>query len=407
MQAMAADKPPRYYRERGNVAFWDAGRAVGGTGIKSLIMLGPKGANAKAEAIRLNGRLDEARKALKEGKERPARYKPGTLGAFYERVIQRSEFWTQAEGRTREDYERAWPHIEKRFGDTIVTHITASDSEAFHVDIHPAHEPNPKRDPKGKRKLKWNEAHRVLKIWRALATALVTYEFRATAPIGKVSNPEPKGRAAVWLHHEVVTMAEGAQAAGELGMAVALRLAWDAMLSPVDVWALPLAGWIYSPGASEVNTSRRKTDKSVLVAVSDETAELVESYLATLRAAGVDMDPDLPLIRRRTRVGDRRSKTKATFIWRPFNDKDDFGKCYRAVREAAFPGDERQFLDLRRSALTEAQMGGASKEDLGAAAANNLAQDERLAATYLRSASKRVLEARAKGRAPMAAKFGS
>lgn len=382
---------PRYYRtdKAGRNAFWAPGKFALQYDLPKSQPLGPAGAEAKAKALKWNERLDEARKLKREGLPRVSRYKEKTLGAFYE-AFQRTEAWAQMEPRTREDYDRAWPIIEKRFADSLVKSLSPDDSEKFHVDIHPAYPPNPKRDPKGKLKLSWGQAHRTLKIWRALLNALVKYEVRAAAPIGKVANPQPSGRKAVWLHDEVMKLAETACWGGQLGMAIAIRLAWDAMLSPVDVWALPLSGWAYSPGASEVNTSRAKTDAPVLVAVEDDTAELIEAYLRQIGADPVS-DAEIALVRQSN--------------GRPYPDKNRFGKIFRLVREAAFPGDTRQFLDLRRSALTEAQMGGASKDDIGIAAANRMAEDDRLASTYLRAASKRVLGARRQGRAPMAAKF--
>lgn len=387
---MGEDRP-RYYRtdKAGRNAFWAPGKFAEQYGFPKSQPLGPDGPDAKSAAIKWNERLDAERKRRRAGEEKPSRYKPKTIGAFYE-AFQHTESWAQMEKRTREDYERAWPVIEKRFADTLIKALSPDDSEKFHVDIHPAHTPSPKRDPKGKLKLPWNQAHRVLKVWRALLNAMVEYDVRASAPIGRVPNPSPTGRRAVWVHDEVMKLAETACWGGHLGMAIAIRLAWASMLSPVDVWSLPLSGWAYSPGASEVNTARAKTDAPVLAAVDDDTADLIEAYLALI-GERTKLEADLPLVRQAN--------------LRPFPDKNRFGKIFRLVREAAFPGDARQFLDLRRSALTEAQMGGATKDDIGVAAANRLAEDDRLAATYLRAASQRVLSARAQGRAPMAAKF--
>lgn len=68
-------------------------------------------------------------------------------------------------------------------------------------------------------------------------------------------------------------------------------------------------------------------------------------------------------------------------------------------RALAFPGDDRQFLDLRRSAATEARRGGATRDDLGKAMANRIDASDALAATYLLDASERVNEARKAARA--------
>jgi hypothetical protein len=413
---MGEDRP-RYYRDDlGPNAYWCPGKFGVKFGFQQSVALGPAGAEAKAAAIVWNGKLDAARTAKKNGTDKPApKYKPGTLGSFYVKFTdsRTSEAWAQMEPRTREDYHRAWPRIERhktahgvRFCDLLISQITPQISERFHVELHPAHD-NAARDPKKRLKLTANEAFRTLKVWRTLMTALCDYRvIPLPPPIGRISNPEPKGASGVWLHDEVMQLAWSAALTREFGMIVAIRIAWDAMLSPEDVWALPLAGWIYRPGGAEVNTARAKTDKAVHHAISDDVAELVELYLAFLRKAGADMNPDLPLVRKRVRIGDRRSKTKIAWAWRPIRDKDDFGKVFRPIREAAFPGDERTFLDLRRSAMTEARMGGATKDDLGKAAANRIDANPKLEATYLHAASRNVLSSRLKGRAPMASKFG-
>src|SRR5690606_32510509 len=137
--------------------------------------------------------------------------------------------------RTREDYERCWPEIERRFGHVDIDDITPDMSERFHADIHPIH--NDDSD------YSWNQAQRILKVWRTLLNALVVYELRDHAPIGRLSNPVPKGRDSVWTHDEVMRLSFGAALIGKPGIAAAIRLAWGAALSPVDVWTLERIGW--------------------------------------------------------------------------------------------------------------------------------------------------------------------
>ncbi|MBI1188009.1 MAG: hypothetical protein GC206_11885 [Alphaproteobacteria bacterium] len=377
---------PRYYREKGANAFWAPGAFAAQFGFAKSQPLGPAGADAKAAAIKLNEKLDAARRAHRAGETAPARYKPGSLGAFYE-AFQRGEAWGQMEKRTREDYERAWPHIEKRFGDALVSRITADQSERFHVEIHPAHA-NP-RDKAGLKKLPWNTAHRTLKVWRALLTALEDYEIRDKAPIGRVTNPAPPPRAAIWLADEIERLIAAADEIGLHGVAIAIRLAWDAMLSPIDALTLPAGGFIAA--AAEIRTRRKKSSRAVFAAVTEETVAAVAAYLARFDPPP---GPDEPLIRNRQGA--------------PYagpHAKKYFERDFRRVREAAFPGDRRQLLDVRRSAITEGRMGGATLDDLGAAAANNLGADQALQSTYALSAARNVHEARQKGRAAMAAKF--
>ncbi len=372
------DRVRYYIVKRGN-AFWSPGQFGAQYGLPKSQPLGPAGPEAIAAAVIWNGKLDEARAAARAPMRRERTYPPGSLGHFYE-VFKSKTAWRLMAPRTRDDYERAWPEIEARFGRTLVTKISADDSERFHAELHPAHNEASTYS--------WNEAHRVLKIWRALLSALVSYEIRASAPIGRVSNPAPKGRDSLWTHDEVMTLAWAAALMGHNGMAAAIRLAWGAMLAPVDVWTLPRSGWRAGASGTQLATQREKTGKRVLHAIGADTLEVVDAYLSVMPT----MLPETKLIRR--------------YNGAPYRSKDTFGDDFREVRAAAFPGDDRQFLDLRRSALTEARLGGATKDDIGLAAANSVDRSAKLEETYLLSASERVLEAREVGRRKMAGANG-
>jgi hypothetical protein len=390
--AMAKEDWPRYYREVGGNAFWAPGKFADKYGIRRSVPLGPAGQDAKKAAIDWNAKLDRAREAARSGAtSQLPMWRPGTLGSFYELHFKQTDAWALLAPRSREDYERAWPKIAERFADTLVTRISPSDSERFHVDIHPKH-PN-RRDPKGLQKLSWNEAHRTLKVWRTLLGALVDYRLiPAPPPVGRVSNPEPPGRKKVWLHEEVMALYWACAFAGLVGLALALRIAWDTMLSPIDVRELPMRAWKRTQDGGEVATSRAKTEASVFHAVTPETAELVEAYLVWLKRSGAVLGPDTKLIRRPD--------------LKPYL-KNHFEKHFRLARTALFgPDDKRWFLDFRRSGATEARMGDASLEDLGKGMANTLAQSPELQSTYVVGASRRLLSARQGGRGAMKDKFG-
>lgn len=367
----------RYYCTRGGNAFWAPGKFAERFGLPKSKALGPDGPDAMKAAIDWTARLDEARREAKKSQSAKAsKYSNGTLGSFYEH-FRRTEAWRMMEHRTREDYDRAWPAIEQHHAGKLVSQITPDVSERFHTAIHPKH--NPESD------LSWNEAHRTLKVWRALLAAMESYELRPRAPIGRVSNPSPPGRSAVWLHDEVMVLAAAAAWGGFPGMAVAIRLAWDAMLAPVDVRTLPACGWL--PKGLEIHWDRQKTGKAIYHAVTRETGDLLNAYLERTATP----HPDAPIIRRPTGA--------------VYHDKDSFGDDFRLIRSAVYPGDERQFLDIRRSAATEARMGGADKGDLGSAMANTIDKNTGLEATYIVGASRKVLAARLDGRERMAAKF--
>ena len=381
------DDRPRYHskRKRNGKAFWEPGKFAESYGLPRSAPLGDYGPDSFKAAIEWNEKLDAAREAKKRGVE--PNYPAGSLGAFYE-WFQTRKAWQQMEPRTREDYARAWPHIEKRFGNARIHKITADDSETFHVEIHPAH--RNRADPEGKLKLPWNTAHRVLKVWRALLTAIVAYNYRpAPAPVGRVTNPRPPGRDALWLHDEVMKLIAAGETLGLDGVALAIRISWDAMLSPWDAFALPIGG--FRDAVDEVRTTRQKSKRKVFASISPETAAAARAYLKRLEAAGANTDPDAPLIR-----------NKALEPYSGPHAKKYFERDFRLIRAKAFPGDRRQMLDLRRSAITEGRMGGATLDDLGTTAANNLATDEVLQSTYALAASKKVRDARQSGRTKLA-----
>lgn len=354
----------RYYIVKNGNAFWAPGKQADAFSFPRSQPLGPDGEEAMKAAIGLNAKWDKRKDKAKRALTWPA----GSLGHFYD-YFRSTTAWRMMEPRTREDYDRAWPEIESRFAKHTITRISADDSEAFHAELHPVHN--------SKSEMSWNEAHRTLKIWRALLNALVSYGFRPSAPIGRVSNPAPKGREGLWSHDEVMTLAWAAALHGHTGMATAIRLAWGGMLSPGDCWSLPREGW--RPDG-RISHQRRKTGKRILARTDADTAALVNAYIETQPAAL----PHAPLIRRPNGEG--------------YRSKDTFGDDFRVVRAIAFPGDDRQFLDLRRSAATEARRGGATRDDLGKTMANRVDANEALAETYLLDASDRVQEARTKAR---------
>lgn len=99
--------------------------------------------------------------------------------------------------------------------------------------------------------------------------------------------------------------------------------------------------------------------------MSDRTAARLQEFLDGLE---FDLTADAPMIRQRN--------------GNAYRSKDTFGDDFRAVRNIAFPGDKRQFLDIRRSGNVEADAAGADKATMGELLANNLASSKFLEDTY-------------------------
>ena len=79
------------------------------------------------------------------------------------------------------------------------------------------------------------EAHRVIKIWRALwkKMAAMGYCQRDADPSLIFSNTAPDPRQDVWQHREVLRLVQCAWRLGYRGLAAAMAVGWDTMLSPV------------------------------------------------------------------------------------------------------------------------------------------------------------------------------
>jgi hypothetical protein len=123
-------------------------------------------------------------------------------------------------------------------------------------------------------------------------------------------------------------------------------------------------------------------------ALSVDTCERLERYLARAEEAGIELGPDEPLLRQPDG-------------WRPYI-KDRWERHFRLTREEIMPGDTRVMLDIRRTANVEADIGGMSREDRAELLANNLDKSAFLEATYTPSTvvkSHRSLSKRAKAQA--------
>lgn len=348
-------------------------------GFERSVPLGPPGAEAWKAADAWNKRLDRARNGETEADEPEIDYGEATLGAFF-KSFRDTPSWESMSPRTREDYWRAWEVIGPKFGRTKIVRITAVESERFHLAIHPAH--NTRRlDPE---RLPWPKAWRVLKGWRGLLNAMENYGIVHKAPIGRISNPAPPGRSQRWAHDEVQALIDKAWATGSRGMACTIAVAWDTLFSPGDARLVTAEEWRTDSQGAFIQTDRLKTGRDVFAPVLPSTAAMVARYLA-----GLDAQPKGAALLFRARHG------------RPWRNKDDFAAEFRRVREMVFPGDARQFLDLRRSGNTEAWVGGEDRENLAKALGNRLDKNDRLWETYTPptlAAAREVQAARVIGR---------
>lgn len=364
----------RYVRlKRGNL-FWEPTPAMRALGFEPK-PLGPDGPAARAEATRL---YDSWLTTRSGAPVRTITYPAGSFGAYFER-FKRTKAYGRKAPRTREDYERAWKHLGPAFGQKTLTRISAADVEDFLEDLEKV--------------VSDSERYRVLKVLRALfADAIVRLKLNMPSPALAVSNPQPRGRSQIWLGSEIPKLVAGARELGQHGMAVAIMVAWDTLFSPVDVRSLQKASLKRDGSGWYLARARTKTEREAFGALSDETAAALLAYLDDL---GVELLPASRLIRRKSgnAYGDG------------VGGKNYFAQDFREVRNHVFPGDARQFMDIRRSGNVEADAAGADKATMAELLANSLDSNSFLDETYTPptvSKARQVAAARIEGRARLA-----
>jgi integrase len=152
-------------------------------------------------------------------------YPPRSLGEAFRRY-RRTHEWAGKAPRTREDWWRAWKRIKPIFGDTDPRTVTLENVSAWRKAIEDI--------------VSLREAHRALKIWRALwkVSAALGYCVREADPSLGVRNSAAQGRSATWTEGEAVRLYKRAWRDGYYGLAALIAVAWSTQLSPGDVRAL-------------------------------------------------------------------------------------------------------------------------------------------------------------------------
>ncbi|WP_146604382.1 hypothetical protein [Rhodoplanes roseus] len=364
----------------------------------SMVDCGEDGPQAWAIAHRCNERWDEARKAARAARKGEAVessgpaarvYPAGSLGEGYARY-RATATWKSKPPRTREDWERGWKHIDPIFGDVDPGSTSLEDLDAWYAALL--------------ERVGVREAHRAMKIWRALWRVVAAlkkadgtpYCLRQEDPSLGIRRKTPTPRNAIWREGEAVRLVKAAWRNGYRGLAAALAVAWDTMLSPVDVRTLTTAQLRDDGGGSLFSLARAKTGKAAIGTVSRRTERLVAAYIESLPFS---LLPDTPIFH--TRGGEPGSKGGRPRPPVPYT-KDTLGDDFRVVRTLVFPGDTRKLMDFRRSGAVEAVAGGVDPAALAGKMANTIDQNRALQETYLpqNAAVVRLADrARASGRA--------
>lgn len=386
---MGQDKP-RYFLTIKGCHYWRPTKRMRAEGF-ALHRLGKDEVAAKQRAIALNDEWDRHRRG-----ERPTPkimvYPKGSLGQAYNRAMRLREeerkargiVWT-SEQTSRDDWPRAWRWIGPTFGDFDPAAIVAEDLLALRTKISA--------------RVSASDAHRVIKVWRALWKRMGAMGYGVHAdhdPSLAFSNRAPDPRQEVWPHRDVLRLVQRAWRERYYGLAAVIAVAWDTMLSPVDVRKLTLGQRRTDEHGEVFFLDRAKTGRAAAGTLTPWSGAILATYLRTLDVTLLDATPLFW-----SRGGATGPKGGRPWPPRPYT-KDRLGEDFRTIRALVFgPHDERQLQDMRRSGAVEADAGGTTDADLSNKMANTLSASNRLRKTYnpVNIVSvRRVDEARADGR---------
>ena len=158
----------------------------------------------KARAIALNDEWDRLRRGFQVAASLvETLYPRGSVGDGYRRAMKVRETERKTKGiiRTneqekRDDWPRAWKWLGPVYGDRDPRSVTPESLLALRARVA--------------KRVSLTEAHRVIKIWRALwkKMAAMGYCQRDADPSLIFSNTAPDPRQHVWQHHEVLRLVQ-------------------------------------------------------------------------------------------------------------------------------------------------------------------------------------------------------
>lgn len=335
----------RFYVVRGGKAYWQPSSRMRKAGFEGR-PLGPDGPAAIAEAERLTAQWD----AHRHGNDARPGPRPGSLADVWERY-RRMTAWAAKAPRTREEWELVWETLGPVFGDMPVAEIDGELVDAFYGRLAET--------------VSLHKRHRIIKVFRAMLEVAISMRLITTNPTLVVTNTAPAGRSEIWPEDAVPLLVAAAGHMGYAGLALAIRIAYDSHMQPVDVRRLTLAHRRRDPAGSYFETARAKTGKKAFATLTRATDAALDAYVASLPGAPI---PSAPILRNRSGA--------------PYT-KDKLAADFRRVRSAIFTAAEtRRLQDMRRTGNVEAALGGALPQALSAKAGSTIGQSSKLFETY-------------------------
>jgi hypothetical protein len=350
----------------------------------------------KARAIALNAEWDRVRAGMQTAvSELEPVYPAGSVGDGYQRAVKLRAAERAAKGivRTKEqtkrdDWPRAWKWIGLVFGDRDPKTVTPEALLALRSKVAA--------------RVSATEAHRVIKVWRALWKKLEAFGYCAdkdgprSDPSLAFSNTAPDPRQEVWKHAEVVQLVDYAWNGGKKGLAALMAVIWDSMLSPGDARVLTPGQRARDAQGAMFFLDRAKTGRAAAGTLTPWSEQILETYMDGL---GVELLDNAPIFR--TAGSTPGPKGGRRWLPQPYSTSK-MDRDFREIREQVFgPDEHRQVADMRCSGAVEADAGGTTDADLANKMANTINASARLRKTYTPVnvvSVRRVDEARQRGR---------
>jgi len=359
----------RYYSVRKGRGYWQPTPAMRALGFRP-VSCGPDGPSAWKKAEDMNRLWDQRAEQPVEPTTIPLApaWPAGSVGEAFD-VYRSTNEWAKKAPRTREDWERGWKYIGPVFGRFPPSLVPMPTVSEWRQDIENA--------------ISLREAHRALKIWRALwkVMAALKYCDLEKDPSLAVVNTEPKGRRDTWSEGEAVRLVKRALRMGYFGLAAALACMWDGAVSPVDARSLTYGQLHRDANGWWFELSRGKTGRDAVLTLSRRTARLLDWYM---KARFGDAEPMAGVKLFQTKgyappPGSKGGRPRQGAAY----TRNSFSEDFRTVRSVELPGDTRMMLDFRRSGSTEAVAGGVEGTALSAKLANSLSESKKLEQTYV------------------------
>lgn len=335
--------------------YWRATKAVKALGFESQ-PLGKDLVVAVEKAKALNAAVDRAKTG------RPAEPVPGTVAAVIRDYTKSEDFTSLSEG-TKPGYIRTMNAIEKVAGHVPIANVTR---------------PGLKATYKALKKRGLRTAQEFMKLWRILLGHAYDAGLRPDNPALKLKIKAPKARGQKWTFDDLMVFCGAALEMDRPSMFAAAFLEYGIGQRVGDVRLLPLATW--SEGCFWIRQS--KTDE--LVALE------VEPWLAPFIA----------------RLHEKLSRTQLMFIINENTGKPytmtNFSHVFAAVRKHAKLSPKLLARDLRRTALSEANAGGATTGDMQGLGGHKSLSSLSIYVVPTEESAARAQDARNKGRAKVA-----